>query len=42
MSKNVTKLPKKHQNEQTNDTYIELCRWNIKEGAKLGIPMSKA
>ena len=42
MSKNLTKLPKKHQNEQTNDTYIELCRWNIKKGAKFSIPMSKA
>ena len=30
MSKKLPKLPKKHQNEQTADTYIELCRWNIK------------
>ena len=35
-------LPKKHQNEQTNDTSIKLSRRNIKEGAKLGIPMCKA
>ena len=41
MSKKIH-ITKKHQNEQTNDTSIKLCRWNMKEGAKLTIPVCKA
>ena len=43
MSKNLQNYQRNvKMSRQTIHTYIELCRWNIKEGAKLSIPMSKA